>query len=88
MLIKKINKISAAIAIAAFSITSVNAQQLKVPAPSPLQTVKQAFALDNITIEYSRPSVKGRVVLVMLFLSERYGAQALTLQQKLHLVKM
>jgi hypothetical protein len=62
MLIKKINKISAAIAIAAFSITSVNAQQLKVPAPSPLQTVKQAFALDNITIEYSRPSVKGRVV--------------------------
>jgi tetratricopeptide (TPR) repeat protein len=62
MLIKKINKISAAIAIAAISFTSVNAQQLKVPAPSPLQTLKQAFALDNITIEYSRPSVKGRVV--------------------------
>lgn len=62
MLIKKINKISAAIAIAAISFTSVNAQQLKVPAPSPLQTLKQAFALDNITIEYSRPSIKGRVV--------------------------
>jgi len=62
MLIKKINKISAAIAIAAISFTSVNAQQLKVPAPSPLQTLKQAFALDNITIEYSRPSVKGRVI--------------------------
>lgn len=62
MLIKKINKISAAIAIAAFSISSVNAQQLKVPAPSPLQTLKQAFALDNITVEYSRPSVKGRVI--------------------------
>ncbi len=62
MLIKKINKISAALAIAAFSITNVNAQQLKVPAPSPLQTLKQAFALDNITIEYSRPSVKGRVI--------------------------
>jgi len=62
MFIKKINKISASIAIAAISFTSVNAQQLKVPAPSPLQTLKQAFALDNITIEYSRPSVKGRVI--------------------------
>jgi hypothetical protein len=40
----------------------VNAQTLKVPAPSPLQTVKQAFALSEITIEYSRPSSKGRIV--------------------------
>ena len=39
-----------------------NAQTLKVPAPSPLQTIKQAFALSDITIEYSRPGAKGRVV--------------------------
>lgn len=38
------------------------AQTLKVPAPSPLQTVTQAFALGEIKIEYSRPSVKGRVI--------------------------
>ncbi len=38
------------------------AQQLKTPAPSPTQTLKQNFALGDITIEYSRPSVKGRVV--------------------------
>jgi tetratricopeptide (TPR) repeat protein len=36
--------------------------QLKTPAPSPLQTIKQAFALSDITIEYSRPSAKGRTV--------------------------
>lgn len=36
--------------------------QLKVPAPSPLQTIDQAFALSSIKIEYSRPSVKGRTV--------------------------
>lgn len=41
---------------------TANAQSLKVPAASPLQTIKQAFALSEITIEYSRPSVKGRVV--------------------------
>ncbi len=41
---------------------STSAQQLKVPAPSPLQTVKQAFGLSDITIEYSRPGVKGRVI--------------------------
>lgn len=38
------------------------AQGVKVPAPSPLQTVKQAFGLSEISIEYSRPSMKGRVV--------------------------
>ena len=40
----------------------VSAQQLKVPAPSPLQTIKQVFALSDISIEYSRPGVKGRTV--------------------------
>ncbi len=51
-------------AIAAFTVLSftVQAQQLKVPAPSPTQTIKQAFALSDITIEYSRPGVKKRVV--------------------------
>jgi tetratricopeptide (TPR) repeat protein len=49
-------------AVFAISSFSVNAQQLKVPAPSPFQTLKQAFALSDITIEYSRPSVKGRVI--------------------------
>ena len=50
--------------MAAFTFTtiSLSAQQLKVPAPSPLQTIKQAFALSDISIEYSRPSVKGRVI--------------------------
>ncbi len=48
-----------AIAIGGFSL---QAQTLKTPAPSPLQTVKQAFALSEISLEYSRPSAKGRVV--------------------------
>src|ERR1700757_201442 len=60
----KTKKIISAMAIAAFSFGSLNtqAQQLKVPAPSPLQTVKQNFALGDVTLEYSRPSVKGRVI--------------------------
>lgn len=50
-------------ATALFGIFSFTANaQLKVPAPSPLQTLDQAFALSNIKIEYSRPSAKGRVV--------------------------
>ena len=36
--------------------------QLKTPAPSPTQTVKQDFGLGNIEINYSRPAVKGRKV--------------------------
>ncbi|HKC68211.1 MAG TPA: DUF2911 domain-containing protein, partial [Bacteroidia bacterium] len=51
-------------AIAALSFGSLNtqAQQLKVPAPSPAQTIKQSFALGEVTFEYSRPSAKGRVI--------------------------
>lgn len=45
-----------------FSILGVSAQTLKTPAPSPTQTLKQNFALSDITIEYSRPGVKDRVI--------------------------
>lgn len=59
-MLQKLKFISLGIAITAMS--SLNAQQLKVPAPSPSQTVKQAFALSDITIDYSRPGAKGRVI--------------------------
>ncbi|MES2681718.1 MAG: DUF2911 domain-containing protein [Bacteroidota bacterium] len=59
---QKLKSFSAAIAIVTASVSGLNAQQLKVPAPSPLQTVKQAFALSDLTIEYSRPSAKNRVI--------------------------
>lgn len=59
----KSTKLTAMALFAAASIftTNVNAQ-LKTPAPSPAQTLKQAFALSEITIDYSRPSVKGRTI--------------------------
>ncbi|MBL7921791.1 MAG: DUF2911 domain-containing protein [Bacteroidia bacterium] len=60
-MLQKLKSFSAAVALTALTATNINAQ-LKVPAPSPLQTVKQAFALSDITIEYSRPSAKGRVI--------------------------
>lgn len=60
-MLQKLKNLTAAVAIMALTATSTNAQ-LKVPAPSPLQTIKQAFALSDITIEYSRPSAKGRVI--------------------------
>jgi hypothetical protein len=48
--------------VVAACILNANAQTLKTPAPSPTQTIKQDFALSNIEVSYSRPSVKGRVV--------------------------
>ncbi len=41
---------------------NADAQTIKMPAPSPVSTVKQAFGLSEISVEYSRPSAKGRVV--------------------------
>lgn len=34
--------------------------QVKVPQPSPKSTLEQVVGLTNVTVEYSRPSVKGR----------------------------
>jgi hypothetical protein len=50
--------------LAAFStmICFAEAQQLKTPAPSPLQTVKQEFGLSAVELSYSRPAVKGRTI--------------------------
>ncbi len=39
---------------------SVQAQSVKLPQPSPTQTVKQNFGLGNIELSYSRPALKGR----------------------------
>src|SRR5829696_2793132 len=41
---------------------SADAQQLKTPAPSPTQTVKQDFGVSSIELIYSRPGMKGRKV--------------------------
>lgn len=61
-MMKKTKQIIALTAFALSGIFTTSAQQLKVPAPSPTQTIDQNFALSNIKIEYSRPSVKGRVI--------------------------
>lgn len=50
-----------ALALSIASTFQANAQ-LKVPAPSPSQTIKQAFALSEISVDYSRPSAKNRVI--------------------------
>lgn len=62
-MIKNKKLIAAAVsALFAISTITAEAQQLKTPAPSPLQTIDQSFALSNIKIEYSRPSAKGRTI--------------------------
>lgn len=38
------------------------AQQLRTPAPSPSQTIKQDFGLSSIELSYSRPAMKGRKI--------------------------
>ncbi|MDB5255843.1 MAG: hypothetical protein JWM14_538 [Chitinophagaceae bacterium] len=43
-------------------LVQAQAPALKTPAPSSSQTIKQAFALGDLTVDYSRPSVKGRTV--------------------------
>jgi hypothetical protein len=36
--------------------------QLKTPAPSPTQTIKQDFGISTVELSYSRPGVKGRKI--------------------------
>lgn len=51
--------IFAAIAACSFIVTEA---QLKTPAPSPTQTIKQDFGLSSVELSYSRPAVKGRKI--------------------------
>lgn len=56
--------------------------QVKMPQPSPLQTVKQEFALGSIEVKYSRPASKGRKVfgdLVPMNQLWRTGANGATI---------
>lgn len=58
---KTLNKL----VIAAFllcSVAQVNAQGVKIPQASSTQTFTQDFGLGKITVSYSRPNVKGRVI--------------------------
>ena len=53
------------ILLSAFAFTTcyfANAQQLRTPAPSSTQTIKQEFGLSNVELSYSRPGVKGRKI--------------------------
>lgn len=60
----KIKTVTNSILFLAFGMLSIQAtaQKINMPAPSPLQTVVQKFGVGEITIEYSRPSVKGRTI--------------------------
>ncbi len=46
--------------IAAVIVSAVSYAQVRMPAPSPTQTITQAFGLGTIQLTYSRPSLKGR----------------------------
>ena len=43
-------------------ITTIVIAQIRMPAPSPAQTIKQDFGLSSIELTYSRPGVKGRKI--------------------------
>ena len=44
------------------SALSMCAQQLRTPAPSSTQTIKQELGLGSVELSYSRPNVKGRKI--------------------------
>lgn len=48
-------------AFAVFTLFITDAQ-LKTPAPSPTQTIKQDFGLATVELSYSRPGIKGRKI--------------------------
>ncbi len=46
-----------------FILTAVSFQaQIKTPQPSPSSKVEQSIGLTDVTLEYSRPSMRGRVI--------------------------
>lgn len=58
------------LALTVCCVTTLGIAQVKLPAPSPTQTIKQDFALGTIEVTYSRPLMKGRKIFGGL---EAYG---------------
>ncbi len=48
--------------IICIAITTIGIAQIRMPAPSPTQTIKQDFGLSSIELTYSRPGIKGRKI--------------------------
>jgi len=49
-------------ALAIMVATQVSTAQVKTPAPSPKSIIDQMVGLTDVTVEYSRPSAKGRTI--------------------------
>jgi len=63
------------------AITALSFGQVETPQPSPSSTVKQTVGLTEVTVDYSRPSMKGRTIfgdLVPFDSVWRTGANAST----------
>lgn len=63
------------------AISTIGITQIRMPAPSPTQTIKQDFGLSSIELTYSRPGIKGRKIfgeLVPFGQMWRTGANAAT----------
>jgi len=55
-------KLLSLLVLASFICIDISAQQLRTPAPSPPQYIKQDFGLSSIELSYSRPGVKSRQI--------------------------
>jgi hypothetical protein len=51
-----------ALSLAATLFAGMSSAQIKLPAPSPAAKVTQSIGLTEVTVDYSRPSMKGRVI--------------------------
>ena len=56
------NLLSVALVIMLLNAQQLYAQALRLPAPSPAQTIKQDFALSSVELNYSRPAMKDRKI--------------------------
>ena len=52
------------------AISYITNAQIETPAPSPSQKIEQKVGLTDVTVNYSRPSMKGRKIFGGL---ETYG---------------
>lgn len=60
---KKLSALLSTAAICMLAAAPAFAQGIKMPAPSPTQTIKQDFGLSAVEVTYSRPAMKDRTIM-------------------------
>ena len=83
-----INGMKKLIYLMALSLSTTLFAQVQTPQPSPSSKIYQTVGLTEVSVEFSRPSMRGRAIMGELVPLEKFGERGQIRIRSLHSVMM